>query len=71
MDAKRRTDRCRASSRAAVLLEVVLSVAILSLAMMVLGAQFSIGLETAQLSQRQRQGLIVWGGLLGFELQRS
>ena len=41
------------------LLEVVLSVAILSLAMMVLGAQFSIGLETAQLSQRQRQGLML------------
>ena len=41
------------------LLEVVLSVAILSLAMMVLGAQFSIGLETAELSQRQRQGLML------------
>ncbi len=59
MDARTQTDRCRGHSRAAVLLEVVLSVAILSLAMMVLGAQFSIGLQTAQLSQRQRQGLML------------
>lgn len=59
MDARTQTSRCRRHVRAAVLLEVVLSVAILSLTMMVLGAQFSIGLETAQLSQRQRQGLML------------
>ena len=59
MDAKARRGRCRWYGGGAVLLEVVLSVAILSLAMMVLGAQFSIGLETAQLSQRQRQGLML------------
>ena len=54
MDARARIGRGRWYGGAAVLLEVVLSVAILSLAMMVLGAQFSIGLDTAQLSQRQR-----------------
>jgi len=59
VDARAPTGRCRWYGGAAVLLEVVLSVAILSLAMMVLGAQFSIGLETAQLSQRQRQALML------------